>query len=162
MGKIIAASYSQWRKVKNADRNKFQLIIDSEYKLFDLDGFVYDHNGEQLFWFNHADPALIKKAEPSIERAIELFSINPEYIEGEEWRLNGSYGYDTKGFDVDGVPVLTHYTLEYCARFTDITQFEPLTVGVVVKWFGWFLYQLENSNLTINPPPPETIGETDL
>ena len=35
-----------------ADYNKFNLILSDEHKALPPDEFVYNHNGELLFWFN--------------------------------------------------------------------------------------------------------------
>lgn len=50
-GKIAVASYMSWNKVRTADYNKFELLIDTEYQEFDKKEFVYDHEGKQLFYF---------------------------------------------------------------------------------------------------------------
>lgn len=127
-GKITVASYMQWRKVKTADYSKFNLIIDDEYKRLPSDELVYDNKGENLFW-RELDPE-------------QLFA---------------------RGLDCDGVPTFSHgtqknitignmyrYTLEEVSEVLNpMKEYELLTVGIVVKWFGWFLYQLENNSLKI-------------
>lgn len=143
-GKIAVASYMQWRKVKTADYNQFQLTIDEEYKLLPPDEYVYNHEGENLFWLDF-DPEQI----PDYK-----YDGNGEYpqqfrVRSMNWTGGKQYFYyGADGLDCDGVPTFTHYTQNHVAQsFADMTKFEPLTVGIVVKWFGWFLYQLENSKL---------------
>jgi len=153
-GKITVASYMQWRKVKAADYSEFDLIIKNEYADLALDEFVYDHQGEQLFWFNHKDPESLPKNYADLELAAKLFGIPKEHFEGEQWKTSEPIGkgfhWSVKGFDCDGVPVFSHNSAKYIAtHYSDMNQFEPLTVGEVLKWFGWFLYQLENSRLKI-------------
>jgi hypothetical protein len=146
-GRITVASYIQWRKVKTADYSEFSLIIDNEYKKLPPNEFVYNHEGKQLFWWNYKSPDDLPKKSVSLRSACETFGIDYEELEGEEWKVKDSWYYSTGAVDVDGVPIFSHYTAKDCATFPDITQFEPLTVGAVVKWFGWFLYGLENMKL---------------
>ena len=77
-----------------------------------------------------------------------------EEFEGEMYKftepLSNGFHWSVRGFDCDGVPVFSHYSTEYIAtNYEDISVFEPLTVKMVTMWFGWFLYQLQNSNLQI-------------
>lgn len=141
-GKVTVASYMQWRKVKTADYNKFILIIDDEYKTFPKDEYVHDHNGEVLYWrdFNVEDIPIL----PPLR--------DEEYEHPPQWRADlGGQGYywGVRGLDCDGVPTFSHYTAdEIVADHTrNVNDFQVLTVGIVVKWFGWFLYQLNNSCL---------------
>jgi hypothetical protein len=152
--KITVASYMQWRKIKTADYNKFNLIIDSEYKNFNPDEYVYNHMGEILFWYNHTNPESLPKNYPSIESAINLLGVDKSLFVGEEWKMSepisDGFHWSIKGFDCDGVPIFTHYTEKYIiTNFKDISVFKPLTVGMVNKWFGWFLWKLNNSDLKI-------------
>lgn len=98
-------------------------------------------------------PKLFQKNYVDIEFIERVLGIPREHLQGEEWKLSEPIGegfhYMVKGFDCDGVPNFSHCTSDYCARFEDVNQFEPLTVGMVVKWFGWFLYQLRNSVLAV-------------
>ncbi len=41
----------QWNKVKTANYNEFNLIINEDYKKFRADDFVYDHEGNHLFFY---------------------------------------------------------------------------------------------------------------
>ena len=75
-------------------------------------------------------------------------------LDGEEYKLLSmlkQLHWDVKGFDCDNVPVFSHNTADYIAtHYKDMNQFEPLTVGMVKLWFGWFLFNLENLKLQIN------------
>ncbi len=141
-GKITVASYIQWRKVKTADYNEFNLVINDEYKTFPKDKYVYDYNGENLFW-RHYNPEEI----PLLNRYELNDGERPPYP--PMWKTeNGNYS--AKGLDCDGVPTFSHFTAkEIVNQNRDMTEFEPLTVEIVNWWFGWFLYQLKNSNLKI-------------
>lgn len=162
-GKICVASYTGWRKVMTADYSKFNLIVDNEYKKFPKDEYVYNHKGDLLYFFiyNPAD--------------ITVFDANTERILNEDWleKLHESkkpYGirwnalpdadgfpnhvmYRMNGADCSGVPTFSHWdeeriTQEDTWNYYGHEQFEPLTVGIVAKWYGWFLWQLQNSNLS--------------
>lgn len=153
-GKLTVASYMQWRKVKTADYNKFNLIIDNEYKRMPDDDFVYNHEGEQLFWFNHRSPEKLPKNYADYESIFRNLNIPRDEFEGEEWKLSEpltqGFHYSVQGFDCDGVPVFSHNSADYIAtHYKDLNQFEPLTVGLVKLWFGWFIYQLQNSDLKL-------------
>lgn len=45
-GKIAVASYMQWRSIKTADYNNFNLVIDESYKMLNDADYVYDHLGK--------------------------------------------------------------------------------------------------------------------
>lgn len=153
-GKVVVASYMQWRKVKTSDYNEFKLVVDNEYATFPPDEYVYDHKGEILFWFNHKNPEALPKNFVSIDDISRVLGIDKSELEGEAYKLTEPIGtgfhWSIHGFDCDGVPVFSHYSQSYVAKhFDNLEQFEPLTVGLVTKWFGWFIYQLENSRLQI-------------
>jgi len=148
-GKIVVASYMQWRKVKTADYRNFNLVVDDEYKGVPSEEYVYDHEGEQLFWFTYApDEVQIFDFLPLDIQQLSDVKV-PKEPYGINWGSGGNINYNVKGMDCDGVPTFSHHTANYCALYKDINQFEPLTVGMVTKWLGWFLYQLENSYLQI-------------
>lgn len=150
-GKMIVASYMQWRKVWTANYGKCELTIVNEYKGVNPDDFVYNHKGDQLFWFNHKDPDALPKNYANIERTCELLGIEEEVFAGEEWKLTEpltqGFHWSVRGFDCDGIPNFSHCDANYCTQFDDMEQFEPLTVGMVVLWFGWILCRLENTTL---------------
>ncbi len=142
-GKITVASYMQWRKVKTADYSNFILVVNDEYKSFDKDAFVYDHNGEQLFWRNY-NPEEI----PTLNRYALIDGQQPPYppMWKSEW---GSYS--ANGLDCDGVPTFSHGTAKSIVnhyKLESVQEFKPLTVEIVTWWFGWFLYQLKNNELS--------------
>lgn len=147
-GKVTVASYMQWRKVKTADYNNFALIINEEYKTMPPDEYVYDHNGEILFWKDvdiNSIPVLppYKLQGEDFRYPRQWISINPSSCDNKIY-----ISYSVRGLDCDGIPVFSHRPQSYVAtHFDDLTDFEPLTVSMVTKWFGWFLYQLENSRL---------------
>lgn len=137
-GKITVASYGQWRKIKTSDSASFNLIIDSEYKKLSDEDFVYNHRGEQLFFYDYKpwDIAVVE------EIPFDFRHTNIPYAIG---RGENIFYYSAAGLDCDGVPLFNYYHADYIAtRYRDITPFEPLTVKTVKDWFGWFLYQLEN------------------
>lgn len=151
-GKIVVAGYMQWNKVRCADYNEFQLMLSDEHVGFSPDEFVHNHKGELLFWYNHQDPEALSKNYPSIESAINILGVDPSVFEGEEWKLSeplsGGFHWSVKGFDCAGTPTFSHGTANYIATFyNDVTEFEPLTVGVVLKWYGYFLWKLKNANI---------------
>lgn len=140
-GKITVASYMQWRKIKTADYSKFILVIDDEYKSFPKDEYVYNHNGENLFWKNYNPEEIPLICPWSLMSASAVSGNRPS-----QWKTN--YGmYSAKGLDVDGVPTFSHGTANEIYSKADMKDYEPLTVEIVAWWFGWFLYQLQNSEL---------------
>lgn len=152
-GKVIVASYMGWRKVMTADYSKFNLIVDDEYKKFPSNDFVYNHKGELLFFFTY-NPADIPVYDSDAERVIDEHWLDKIHESREphgiRWSSGGHINYSGKGMDCEGIPVFSHCTQDYVADYyKDVDKFEPLTVGTVVKWFGWFLYQLNNSYLQI-------------
>lgn len=159
MGKIIVASYPQWRKVRTANYSRFNLTIDDEYKRLDSEDFVYDHKGELLYFFPY---------NPADVMAFQRTVIDDEDFDYDDARAihrdfiihndGGKYGspwtsYFMRGTDCSGVPCFSHHTGDSVAEryggFYSMNDFEPLTVKMVRQWFGWFLYQLENSQLQI-------------
>lgn len=155
-GKIIVASYMGWRKVKTLDWAEFKLTIVNEYSKMPLDSFVHDHKGRQLFFWTY-NPADI----PIIRHVPLLMDLDMMDFEGVmqkvshvyknvaiQWDEEGPAHYTTRGMDCDGVPTFSHYNADYIAtHFEDMNQFEPLTVKMVIFWFGWFLYQLQNCKI---------------
>ncbi len=153
-GKITVASYMSWNKVRVADYSKFNLIVDQKYKSINPDEFVYNFRGEQLFWYNHTNPEILPRQYAEIESAVKIFGVDKRVFEGEEWKMSEPMGkgfhWSVRGFDCDGTPCFSHYNADHVASHSDMNQFEPLTVGMVVKWWGWFLWQLNNVSLLTN------------
>lgn len=151
-GKIVVASYPQWNRIRTADYSAFALTVDNEYAGLPADEHVYNHEGKPLFW-KDCDPAAIPVYTPEELRVFEieiadLFARTPHH--GIRWDLTGSVSYCVRGLDCQGTPTFAHLTIDYVAEhYKDFASYEPLTVGTVVKWFGWWLLQLENSSLKI-------------
>lgn len=148
-GKICVASYSQWRKIKASDYESFILVINKEYESFDKSELVFDKNGENLFW---------KDFNPeNITHLPSHILISENYP--KHWRYLDFFS--AIGLDCDGVPTFSHgtmhnltignsyeYTLQEVNQILEpMNEYELLTVGVVVKWLGWFLFQLKNAEL---------------
>ena len=153
-GKITVASYMQWRSIKTADYNQFSLVIDESYKMLNDDNFVYDHNGKQLFFYDY-NPGKVP-----IYLKTSLEDYEPEWKTGNNFIIHHKgtiyspedwFTFRMDGTDCDGVPVFSHYNADYIV--SDHTRrydlFEPLTVGMVKMWFGWFLWQLDNCRLKV-------------
>ncbi len=145
-GKITVASYMQWRKVMTADYNKFNLIISDEHKVMSKSEYVYNHKGEQLYFRNY-NPADV----PIFSAPFDLNDVrekHPQY--GVRWEINNHINYTMIGTDCDGVPCFSHFTANYIADhyFKKINDFVPLTVEIVSYWYGWFLWQLNNSYIS--------------
>lgn len=144
--RISVSSYMQWRKVLTADYAKFNLIIDNEHLTFNKEEFVYDHKGKQLFFYSY-NPQDVPVFQWSVMFSLDaITAVHKQY--GILWRDTGHTNYSMKGTDCNGIPTFSHYTADYVATHSwDMTLFEPLTVGMVIKWYGWFLWQLNNSKL---------------
>jgi hypothetical protein len=144
-GKIVVASYMQWRKVKTADYSKFELIMNDEYKGMPDGEYVHDHNGENLFW-RHYNPEDI----PMLNEYALEDGERPPYP--PMWRTKWGM-YSAKGLDCDGVPAFSHYTSNGIVIMDcGLVDFEPLTVATVRWWLGWFLFNLKNYQLQIGTP----------
>ena len=155
-GKITVASYMQWRRIKTANYSKFNLVIKNEYADMPLDEFVFNSDGEQLFFFTY-DPNNVPVFDWHENFDLEsIRKYNSEY--GINWDPVTSTNYSMRGTDCDGVPTFSHYTAKRVADNYHLTgderwsieQFEPLTVSEVLKWLSWFLYQLEKSCLKVS------------
>lgn len=151
-GKVVVASYAQWNRVRTADYSEFALTVVNEYAAMPPDEYVYNHEGEPLFW-KDCDPDAIPVYTPEELQVFEieiadLFQRTPHH--GIRWRPDAIVHYCVRGLDCQGTPTFSHLTIEQVAEhYKDFADYEPLTVGVVVKWLGWWLYQLENSRLQI-------------
>lgn len=146
-GKVTVAGYMQWRKVMTADYDDFNLIIDNSHNTMGKSAFVYNHKGEQLFFYAY-NPHDIPVFQWSVLFNLETIRCNNEQY-GILWRDFSHINYSMRGTDCDGVPTFSHYTAGYVAThyYHDIEKFEPLTVGIVINWYGWLLWHLNNSNL---------------
>lgn len=158
-GKITVTSYTQWRKVMSANQSaeyfgeKINLSITNEHLTFDPNERVYNHKGELLFWFNYQNPEILPKNLLN-EQLLNFLRENDDLVspikvlEIQDQPIGKGFHYSVQGFDCDGIPVFSHNTQDYITtQYNDLSKFEVLTVGMVVKWYGWFLFQLENSIL---------------
>lgn len=144
-GKITVASYMQWVKVKRADYSEFNLVLLDDYKDFNPDEYIYNHEGKQLFFYQYM-PDEVPVFQNSIVCDLDEIRLN-NAMYGIQWS-GGSISYHAKGTDCDGVPIFSHLTDDNVAtHYNNMNDFEPLTVRTVVFWVGWFLYNLNKSNL---------------
>ena len=158
-GKVCVASYMQWNRVRCANYSKFNLIIVNEYEHLNKSDFVYNHEGKQLYHFGY-NPWKVHEHHGSciaegfdwdyMRKTYKDFIIVNRDREGREYK-----SYHIRGADCAGTPTFTHYdedriTTDDTWNYYGADAFEPLTVDYVITWLGWFLYQLENSNLKIN------------
>lgn len=147
-GQIVVASYAQWRSVMTADYAAFQLAVDREYAGLPTEEHVYNHEGQPLFWRDF-DPDRIPVFEYSVLFDLEQIQDRHQSY-AIRWKPGGriSYTCSRLHLDCDGVPTFSHLTIEHVAEhMAGFAEYEPLTVGMVVKWWGWLLYQLENVRL---------------
>ena len=153
-GKLTVASYMQWRKVKTADYFEFNLEL-VKLGCIDKNERIYNHKGELLFWFNHNDPESLPLNYPPQEM-IDFLLENSEadyarIMEVASEPIGQGFYYSVQGFDCDGVPNFSHYDMNHCSQYNDVTKFEILTAGTVMKWYGLFIYNLKNANINIRP-----------
>lgn len=107
---------------------------------------VHNHKGEPLFFYDY-NPADVPVFQWSILFDLDAIIENNKQF-GILWRDESHVNYRMDGTDCDGVPTFSHYTADSIAEnCIDMTVFESLTVGMVVKWYGWFLWRLDNSCL---------------
>lgn len=147
--RIVVASYSQWYRLMTTNYSKFNLIVDQEYHTFDKGEFVYNHRGEQLFFYTY-DPREVpvyhwKNYDIARERG------NPY---GILWDPFGHPNYHMPGTDCQGTPTFSYMTAEYIAennrQLSKMNDFEPLTVSTVIHWFGWTLLDRLNNMTLLN------------
>lgn len=147
----------QWNKVRCADYNKFNLIVLEDYKLMPKDEYVYNHKGELIYFFTY-NPADLPVYNSDAERILDENWLDKIHEStrphGIFWaRSEGHVNYIAPGMDCAGTPTFSHWdedtvTQESTWNYYGSDKFEPLTVGTVIMWFGWFIYQLNNSYLT--------------
>ena len=144
--KIVVASYMQWRRAMTADYNKFNLLVDASYRLIDPQDHVRNHKGELLYFFRY-NPADVPVFQWNKFMDLERIRAEHKYY-GILWNESNHVNYHMDGADCDGVPTFSHWTADYVADYwKDVISVHPLTVETVCKWFGWFLWQLNNSQL---------------
>lgn len=157
LDKIVVASYTQWRNVMTADYNKFNLVINDEYKKMPSREYVHNHKGELLYYFDY-NPADVPIFDYSPVFDLDKIHRENKYY-GILWSTGGHVNYHMPGADCDGVPSFTHWTEDRvtqkdCWNYYGGNSFAPLTVQTVTKWLGWFLWQLNNSYLKIGKSHP--------
>lgn len=149
--RVVVAAYAQWQRIASSDYEQFRLTIDETYRSLGADEYVFNHAGEQLFWRDF-EPASIAVFNHSIMLSLE--EIRAQHLNyGIRWTFDSRVHYIARGLDCEGTPTFSHYTADMVtSQFENMNEFEPLTVGVVVKWFGWWLYQLQNADLQPSKP----------
>lgn len=141
-GKIAVAAYDQWYKIKCAALyGGVELYVDPEYRLLPVDEYVHNHLGVPLFfWPYKPDDIAVFQCPVSMEYG----QLQREFLNHAIRYSEHSWGYRSKGLDVDGTPYFSHLTIDYIAEhYKDFADYEPLTVGVVLDWYGWFLQGLK-------------------
>ncbi len=145
-GKIIVASYMSWNKIRSADYwQKFELVVDNEYRELPRHERVYNHKLEDLWFFKYKPEDI--KTYPSVA-APEGANYGTPYIidygDGQHYMCMGI------GLDAAGTPCLSHYTTNQLANDNyNLEMVEPLTVGAVIDWYVWFLFNLNNVNASV-------------
>jgi hypothetical protein len=152
-GKITVASYMQWNKVRTANYSYFNLNVISDYTEFNKSEFVYNHLGESLYHYNYNPWHVFTYNGTCLDKGFDWDFMYKEY---RSFSIDNGGEYIARfwrGADCAGTPIFTHLTADSIAdNFTTITnvnEFEPITVGYVLDWLGWFLYNLEKSNLKV-------------
>lgn len=156
-GKIVVASYMQWNKLRCANYSEFSLIVDSEYEQMNKSDFVYNHEGKQLYHFGYNPWDVHEHYGSCIAEGFsfdEMRSKYKDFILVSEFDGRPHKSYFIRGADCAGTPSFTHYdedrvTSDDTWNYYGADAFEPVTVGYVITWLGWFLYQLENSSLKV-------------
>ncbi len=157
-GKIVVASYMQWNNIRCGNYSKFNLIVDNEYEQMNKSDFVYNHEGKQLYHFNYNPWEVFEYYGSCIAEGFDWDYMRETYKdfilvstdrEGKQYK-----SYHIRGADCAGTPSFTHYdedriTTDDTWNYYGADAFEAVTVGYVITWLGWFLYQLENSNLKV-------------
>lgn len=152
--KIVVASYEQWNKLRCANYAEFTLNIINEYDKMDKNELVHNHLGERLYHFNINPWEVYEYHKRTLHEVFsydDLRGMHKDFITVYE---DGYRFYSIRGTDVAGTPTFSHLTETRIT--TDDTwnhyggdAFEPITVGYVITWLGWFLYQLENSKIKV-------------
>lgn len=144
-GKIVVASYTTWNSVRCADYNKFNLIVDNEYRNMPSGEFVYNSDGELLFFYQYSPNNIPIFNYPFSMDVSEIHALTS--VRGLNW--GESISYSGIGIDCCGTPTFSHYTADKIADHfcNTINEFEPLTVGKVIEWYAWWLFLLKNASI---------------
>lgn len=157
-GKVVVASYTQWNNLRCANYSEFNLIVANDYEQMNKSDFVYSHEGKQLYHFGYNPWDVHEHHGSCIADDFdwdEMRRIHKDFILVSTNRDGGEHrSYHIRGADCAGTPTFTHYdedrvTTDDCWNYYGADAFEAVTVGYVITWLGWFLYQLENSSLKV-------------
>ena len=147
-GKVIVASYPQWYKVRCANYNEFVLNVINEYYTMNKTDFVYNRELELLYHLNYNPWDVFVYNGTCLDADFNWDYLSETYKsfsidKGDGSRVMRSW----RGCDCEGTPTFSHHTADSIGNggCWDLKEWEPLTVGYVVDWLGWFLYHLENS-----------------
>lgn len=152
-GKIVVASYMGWNKIKCANYNKFNLIVNDDYKIMPEDEYVYTHEGDLIYFFEYNPWDVFVHYGSCIAQDFDWDEIREQH-KSFIIEHNGHRSYHMRGADCSGTPSFTHWdenriSQEDTWNYYGHESFEPLTVKKVLEWLGWFLYRLDNSYLKI-------------
>lgn len=141
----------QWNKVRCGNYSEFELNVVNEYESMDKDAFVHDHTGEWLYHFNYSPWDVHIHYGSCIAEGFDWDAMRAQYINFSIDSGDGWVSRHWRGTDCNGTPTFTHGTAYWVGQpdHGNIYDYEPVTVGYVLDWLGWFLYQLENSKLTV-------------
>lgn len=142
-GKITVASYLQWNKVRCANNEPHELVVNPEYRQFkDHEEYVYNHEGELLYFYKYNPNDIPVVPSSQLDFAHSMYRVR--CID-----FNGFYSYSGIGIDCEGTPTFSHFTADYLGTHSyDPNDFEPLTVGKVLQWYEWFIYRLDKANIS--------------
>lgn len=147
-GKVCVASYMQWNKLRCANYSDFNLIVNPEYEAMDKSEYVYDHDGELLYHFNYSPwDVFVYTDTDGFVPFDELKGLHNDYTIVRNWSDWVTRMW--RGADCNGTPTFSHHTANHCEQYKDMQQFEPLTVGYVLDWLSWFIYNLEKSKVKV-------------
>lgn len=148
--KVTVASYMQWRKVYTANKETTTIVFDSSFKDKPTNTLVYNHKGEPLFFYEVEKIKLpkltyIQKFGRELEATKKKVDFSDYCISG--FNEDNSIYFVTHYLDCDGVPTISHFTENCISGYSkeQKQKLEPLTVGMVMRWFDWFCLLVENS-----------------
>lgn len=151
-GKIVVASYQQWRNFKLADYKPLSLMVDVSYREMNHSEQVHNHKGELLYFYTYKPSEIAyinndRLINYLIDEEVSEFDTLLHDIEMSQNRCIVRSGWHTmfncKGLDCDGVPTFSHLTQdEVASNYKNMDVFEPLTVATVIEWYAWILESL--------------------
>lgn len=149
---IAVASYLCWNKLRCANYvGEFSLQLVSDYENFDRSEFVYNSVGELLFHFNYNPWDVFVYKGSCLDDDFSWENMREQHKSFSILSDDGKISHHFLGADCMGTPTFSHLTADGIvdSGYENMNCFEPLTVGYVMDWLGWFLYQLENSKLIV-------------